>query len=147
MTTLLALVGFGIAIVHGQVKDEVVESMAKDVIEATAEPLLFPGERLFWMRQAWAEGGYQVSPFGSNDNGNACGVTQVNKHVIPAGMGTCEELRASRVLAIKVARVLVKRSIARCDGKVRDGLGLFMTGLGCGKAPKLVAKRCEGGAC
>ena len=147
MTNLIAtLLTFGLSISRNTVAADIVESMANDVVEATPEPLLFPGERLFWMRQAWEEGAFQTSPKGYNDAGYACGVTQVNKFMIPKDMGTCQDLRASRVLSVKVSRAILKPLIEKCGG-VRPAIGAYMTGGKCGSAPKMVARRCSGGAC
>lgn len=141
-----ALVSVGMLLSKKHLAEAAVQSMVQDVVDATPEPLLFPGERTFWMIQSWEEGGFQKSPKGFNDNGSACGVTQVNKYVIPEGMGTCEELRASRVKAVAASRAILKTKIEACKS-VRGAVGAYMTGGKCGAAPKLTAWRCRFGAC
>lgn len=115
------------------------------VIEVVDEPLLFPGERRFWMRQGYGEGRFAESPKGDNDKhlGGACGEFQVNTHMIPAGFGTCAELRADRSLSLAAARVLLRDAIKRC-GSVRGGIGALFTTGKCGGAPLKVAARCSG---
>jgi len=143
---LAALVSVGMLLSKKHLPEASVQSMAQDVVEATPEPLLFPGERTFWMIQSWEEGGFQASPKGPNDNGSACGVTQIHKEVIPEGMGTCGELRASRVKAIAASRKVLAGKIELCKS-VRGAVGAYMTGGKCGAAPKLSAWRCRFGAC
>lgn len=145
-TTLVALVALGMKMSSNMLKEDDVRSMALDVVAATPEPFLFPGERIFWLRTAWEEGAFQTSPKGHNDNGNACGVTQVNQFVIPAGMGTCKDLRSSRVKSIEASRAILKPLIEKCGG-VRAAIGAYMTGGKCGSAPKLTARRCRDEAC
>lgn len=145
-TTFLALVVLGMKMSSNMLPEAEVKSMVADVEEATPEPLLFPGERLFWLRTSWEEGAFQKSPKGYNDNGSACGVTQVNKFVIPEGFGTCADLRASRAKSIAASRAILKPLIIKC-GSVRSAIGAYMTGGACGSAPKLTARRCRDGAC
>jgi hypothetical protein len=117
--------------------------VAQVVIDATPEPLLFPGERVYWIRQGWYESRWAASPVGHNDAGAACGWQQLNRWLLP--FGACEEHRADRVLNLRAARVLLARQLARC-GSVRAAVGAYMTGGACGAAPKLTALRC-GDAC
>lgn len=145
-TTLYGLLTLGLTIGGKHVSAYEAYEMASDVVEATPEPLLFPGERMFWMRQTWEEGRWHANPKGYNDSGNACGVTQINRYVIPVGMGTCDELRKSRVKAIAAARAFLSPILIKCGG-VRPALGAYMTGGKCGAAPKLTARRCADGAC
>lgn len=141
-----ALVSIGMLLSKHTQTEKSVQSMVQDVVDATPEPLLFPGERTFWLIQAWEEGGFQTSPKGYNDNGSACGVTQVNKYVIPEGMGNCEDLRASRIKAIAASRAIFKSKLETCK-TVRATVGAYMTGGKCGAAPKLTERRCRYGAC
>jgi len=141
-----ALVSVGMLLSKQTLPEKSVQSMVQDVVDATPEPLLFPGERTFWLVQAWHEGNFQSSPKGYNDNGSACGVTQVHRFSIPEGMGTCEELRASRKLAIEASRVILKKVLGECKG-VRAAIGRYMTGGKCGAAPKLTEFRCRYGGC
>jgi hypothetical protein len=121
-------------------------SIAVDVAEAIPDPV-WPEELELAIEQAWDEGRWRASPRGDNDKGSACGVTQINRFVIPEGYGTCAELRASRVVAIRAWHALMVEAIARC-GSVRSGYGAVMSRGACGSVPKLVAYRCgRSGAC
>lgn len=141
-----ALMSVGVLLSKKTLPVESVQSMVQDVVTATPEPLLFPEERTFWLIQTWEEGRFQTSPHGFNDSGNACGVTQISRFVIPEGMGSCAELRASRVKAILASRTVLGSKIAQCK-TVRAAVGAYMTGGKCGAAPKLTAFRCRMGAC
>lgn len=113
-------------------------SIAADVREAIPDPA-WDLELEYAIEQAWDEGRWQASPRGSLPFD--CGVVQMNKSIIPAGFGTCTDLRASRVLAIRAWHVVVAAAIERC-GSVRSGLGAVMSTGKCGSVPQLVAYRC-----
>lgn len=121
-------------------------SIARDVREGVPEPA-WADEQDFLLEQAWEEGRWRVSPLGSNDAGAACGVVQINRWQIPEGLGTCEELRASRVAAFRAWHAMFAATLTRC-GSVRSALGAIMSTGKCGAVPKLVARRCaRSGAC
>lgn len=121
-------------------------SVADDVELAIPDPV-WPGEQALAVEQSWEEARWRTSPPGHNDAGAACGATQINRWVLPAGF-TCEQLRRDRVAAFRAWHVLVSRAVARCGG-VRSGLGAVFASGKCGSVPMMVARRCAraGGAC
>jgi len=139
----LFLLGARLLGAHETVPANDIVDTAIAVIEGTPEPLLFPGEHRFWMKQAYHEARFAMSPKGHNDKhlGGACGEWQVNSAMIPKSLGTCSDLRASRALSLAAARTLLREAILRCGG-VRSGLGALFTRGECGGAPMMVAHRC-----
>ena len=115
---------------------EVVESMVSDPVQQEAwERGLFGWE--FW------EASWFISPPGSNDNGNACGVLQIHspERIIPGT--SCAMLRKDAKLAVKVALTFLLEREKTCGSKAAAWTAFSWDG-GCHPATlDLVRYRCH----
>lgn len=90
-------------------------------------------------RWALSESSWLSNPHGWNDNGNACGVMQVQKQHLKEA--TCEEVRSDLFLGFREGHRIIMEGVERC-GSVKAALGYYASGI-CGGAPALVRARCS----
>ncbi len=70
------------------------------------------------------------------------GYMQTNRLWFPYGVSV-EQVRKDGVLSFRIGFAAMRKAIAKCGGNVKAGLGLYASGMACGAAEKLVAKRCK----
>lgn len=115
---------------------EVVESMVSDRTQQDAwERSLFGWE--FW------EASWFVSPHGSNDDGNACGVLQIHspEKIVPGT--TCSMLRKDAKLAVKVALTFLLQKEKECGSKAAAWTAFSWDGACHKDTIDLVKNRCR----
>ena len=115
---------------------EVVEAMVPDRVQQDVwERSLFGWE--FW------ESSWFVSPHGSNDDGNACGVLQIHspEKILPGA--TCEKLRKDSKLAVKVALTFLLEREKTCGSKAAAWTAFSWDGACHKETIDLVKNRCR----